>query len=226
MRLKTKAKWITTLLLLLNIPLFAQEVWLGPNLEWKNDSRFSYSLQPQLRLADSFSRYHSMLIEPGVRYKFTDWLNFKAEARWAARNDSPLLVGEDDPIQYRWRFSGDWNFKLEPKHSASEFKARIRTQYGRTLLAESGAAYVRGLLEWTYSFGKKAEPYIATEFFYRTDEKPGIDRRRITIGIETRLRKAVSIEYFYRVQKELDEPLNPETEHILGFFLSYTRSAK
>ena len=184
--------------------------WLGGEMDYRLNKRFSLGLEQQVRLEDNMVSFDASISEITGSYKLYKGLRLRAGYRLTldqAGHEHRFQGGvryketwKDLSLYYRFRYQIEDTYFLQP---VQEFRHRVK-------------------LSWHAS--KKHDPYILVEAFddLRSD-RPGWNKLRYGIGNGFDVGKRKVLNVYLLHQRELNEFL-PQVDYILG--LSYEFSMK
>ncbi|MEE9167090.1 MAG: DUF2490 domain-containing protein [Candidatus Neomarinimicrobiota bacterium] len=201
---------VITLCLFLQ-PLYAvsqtldNQLWASIKAEKKLASRFKLELEQQIRLKDNLSTFKKTFSEISVRYKLTKNLYFSGDYRFIVYTDQ---IGRR--ISMNATYEG----------AIGSFSPRYRLRFQRESEPEKEPEqHLRNKLTLHYRLSKRLSPYVAGEVFHLIENPANqFMKYRLTLGIKNRIVKSNSVNFFYRLQKEVNDP-KPKTWNIWG--LSY-----
>ncbi len=195
--------------------------WASVSLKSDISKKFSASLQTQLRMKDNSTQPGTVFFEPTIGYKLNKYLKIGAAYRFS------LKMRPDNINTTAHRY----NIDLEGRKKFGELTLKLRTRFqkGFTDLYRnenrqpySYPAYNRNKLSIDYEVNKVWSPYIEFELFLplNNPEQRRFDRYRATVGSSINLKKGNELDFFFRVQHELNTA-DPETAYIIGIGYAY-----
>ncbi|MDO1444739.1 DUF2490 domain-containing protein [Rhodocytophaga aerolata] len=199
----------------LSIPCSAQEVWTGVTLRVKPIKRVNVEAEQQFRFQNNFSTLYSRFVELGVGYDITSRLNVHAAYRHTNRTTVERV--DDD----RRRISAEASYTIGSDNTAFALAYRIRYQAAQETSGEENRdKYIRNRLALNYNLTKRVTPYASTELFYKLAPANEIRGFWFTMGLKSKIGKAIGLNTFYRIEKELNVK-RPQTNLIVGVMLAY-----
>ena len=193
----------------------AQELWAGGTFDINLRKSLYFELESQVRSDNGLATYNGYYGEAGMGLKINKFLKVKASYRYtnkAGHHDSEIR-----PTNNRERISGDLILDFGKTIS---FKYRIRYHYARERNTYKEYNFIRNKITLKYKLHEIAEPFIESEIFYRFDNKNELRAYRYTIGLDTKISNNLSLENFFRVEKEMNISY-PEEYYIFGIMFSY-----
>jgi hypothetical protein len=149
------------------------------SLETKLETRF-YVPEYQNSLAFNYFR----LFEIGANYDFNKRFSTSVFYRYSHRKNNEFANFES-----RSRYFVNLSYKSKFKNIKINNRLRYQQQYkDNDEINELQSNFIRYKLEGTYKLTKEMSPYVATEFFYKTQDK-SIDQLRISTGLNYKLNK-------------------------------------
>lgn len=213
-----KSGWIIILLILgttVNGQYQDTRLWASLSIRYDLNKKWRISLEEEARFFDNISRLDKLnseltinyqinkLLDGGILYRFISNQNIRGNFDFGHRFGAYL--------EAKKKYAGwDCSFKTAFQKTYPEF-----LHSGEWYISEN---YVRALVEVSRELkNKKTEPYTNIEFWYRitSGEQAFIDQYRFTIGIKHKLNKSNRLNFFYRIQQELQVD-NPLTAYIFG----------
>lgn len=198
---------------LLCVELSAQEqrdlhAWTFVTLEYELADRWQLEWEQQVRLEDNARSLRVAFSEIGAAYKISKWMSASLAFRFS-------------------RAPGFWenrvmaNVNLKKRFKPIDFSSRLRLQ--RSYQAEDSAEdYFRVKFRARYSRKKiKWRPYLAHELYYSLHSRDmQVDKLRFACGTQYRLKKAISLEFGYIYQQEINQE-SPKQTNMFKLGMSY-----
>lgn len=186
------------------------ELWTGAKLEYKLSKKVKLELEEQVRLNDNMSTTKVFFVEPGIRYKFNKFIDFKFKYRFSdfhqSRNENRMTM--------------DIRFEYDIPKNPIDLKYRFRFQDSKVTYTEQKINYTRH--EWTADINltKWMDPYVSYEIFY-LQQKKEIRTHRYSLGLQWKLGKDLDFTTFYVMDYQVNVK-KPDTQHIFGGTFSYS----
>jgi len=196
-------------------------LWTSLSMRYEGIKKLKITLEEEARFFENISSLDKLNTEFTVSYKISKVF------------DAGLLYRLISNHKPGGSFSFDQRFGLfleaQKKYAGWSFscKGSFQKTFMEVMHAEhweTAENYLRPLAEISKELkNKNTEPYVNIEFWYRL--KPGdqafIDQYRFTAGIKHKLNKSNRLDFFYRLQQEV-QVNNPLTAHIIGIGYRYT----
>lgn len=198
------------------------ETWSSATLSYKHNKKLKLGLSQSLRLENNSSDVDKYFTEGLMQYKIAKPLTFGAELRFIRFNDNEgNIQGYENHLRHA--------LNLRYKHAINRLKLGYRIQYQSKNEVGSSATVsndptkkIRFKVSTEYNFKKwKFDPKIAGEIFRTIGNNGDFSKLRGTIGTTYNMKKAGSINLFYRMEKELNENY-PQLSHIVGMNYEFT----
>ncbi len=162
------------------------ELWQGISLESEIADGLTLRLDDQLRLENNVSDFQLNLFNLEATYKVTPYFRLYSGYRYSILpvvNRNRLYVGgllrkEVDAIQTEFRLYTQYQYEFDKKEVTSSYlrpKAHIQFE----------------------PKGKKIEPFIAAELFYRLSSEPDADLYRLYAGLDYELTGRNTLRFMY-----------------------------
>ena len=190
------------------------ELWTGASFGLKINKKWSASIEEQFRINQNISNLKQALTELGVKYKLGKHFALKGYYRFVGKpqknNKNRLAI---DLLA---------NYKL--KSIPLRFSYRLRLQ--NTVTANSGNTkkYIRNKFGLSYNLSKLVDPFVSYELYYRR-AKSEFRVTRLTLGLDWRLNKRMSLTTYYRIQNYINVK-NLRQRNIIGVMFAYSTSVK
>jgi len=204
------------------LPCRAQEFWTGITVRGKINRTFSAQVEQQVRFNETIGNYKSTFTEATLRIRPWEHLGAALSYRYTDRAGSERA---DDNDRQRW--SGDVFYTIGSDKTEWLFVHRVRYQQSAEFNENEGEdkRYIRNRLQVGYNLTKRVQPYASWELFYRMDGRNEFQLNRWSLGLETRIGKRVTLDVFYRVEKERNVRY-PQTAYVVGLMGTYRLSFK
>jgi hypothetical protein len=197
------------------------QLWTGISVRYSPWKKWKVNLDEEARFSENLNRLNKINSELTVSYQINKII------------DGGLLYKLIASHQPGGNFSLNHRFGafLVAQKKFLGWSGTIRTSFQKTypeFLHSSdwydADNYVRILAELSRELkNKKTEPYTNIEFWYRltSGEKAFIDQYRFTAGIKHKLNKRNRLDFFFRIQQEL-QVKDPLTAYVLGVGYGFT----
>ncbi|THH41367.1 DUF2490 domain-containing protein [Neolewinella litorea] len=206
--------WIVLFLLVPLAPLEAQlNFFTGPSFEHEVTPQWGYQFEVEHRQVVNTGRDNRVLLLGAINRLLTDRLDVTPGIRVTPKYDvDPTTV----------RLFADLNYAYPLGESPLVLEARLRSQYDRSLgsgpvnpevALRPRVSLVYQMLETTYLIAEY-------EARYRFDTRDEWTRHRYTFGVEQRLSTRISIDAFFRLERDINQPA-PDTEPTVGLYIVY-----
>ncbi len=218
MKTLTRFCVLSALLLLSTLSGWSQihdvEAWIGNNAKFAINKRFDFSLGQQFRLNSMLSRFNQYLVEPQISFGRKGF-DIGLAYRFSVRNEGSPYVSFRHRYQiavgYRHRF-GD--FRLGTKVRFQQVLNPIRN--AERLPNGSDKLTLRHKFDLKYEGQKKAQPFIAIEYFLPLDKGlVTVSTVRYRVGVDVDLPKKMEMTFFYTSEHVYGEE-QPTYIHTLG----------
>jgi Protein of unknown function (DUF2490) len=188
------------------------QMWEAFGIDIEVHPIFKVYLEKQLRYQDRFSNLRSDIMEVGGRLRLNKFAAIRANYRYTIR---------DNDKRYRFDANLQLNFKVKNFRLAT--RSRIQSEYIEDGIFNDSELELRNRFKITYRTKKaKLRPYFASELFLGLrDNKRDRNKLRLTLGTDWRVKKRVSIKFFYHFQTDL-VPERSERSHIFGTKFNYS----
>lgn len=187
--------------------------WFGAGVSSKVNKRISWNAESQLRLNQGFTRYNTVLVDLGGRYKITKDLDFDLTYRFAH--------GQNDQLLYFLRHRIALDLRYEWDLGKPEIQFRVRYQAGQRGVPGSseGISDLRDAFRYRAKIDRKlfrkTRGSASCELFQSTDLNDfQLTDYRLRFQVERNLPGPHEITIGYLFQEELFRA-NPLKEHIL-----------
>jgi hypothetical protein len=196
------------------------ESWNSLQLKYKFSKKWTIGLEQGLRFSQNATFLDQSLTEFKLKWKPTDHLSFGTGLRYIYDRGGNNLFDHDFRL----------HLDAEYKHDLNRFDFSYRLRYqNRNELGVSSVEgdifknYLRFKVESKYNIKDwKLDPVFSTEIFRDLTRTTGsFDRLRFTLGTEYDFKKAGSLNFFYRVERDLGVSY-PKTTYILGLGYTFT----
>jgi hypothetical protein len=213
-----KSGWII-FLLILSSAAYSQyqdaRLWTSLSIRYDPGKKWKLSLEEEARFIDNVGRLEKLNTELTVDYQISKLLSAGILYRLISLRNS----GGD--FKFNNRFAGYLNIQKKFGGWTCSVKAAYQITYPEFFHSREWylpERYIRPLAEISRELkNKNTEPYTNIEFWYGIS--PGkqaiIDQYRFTIGVKHKLSKTSRLDFFYRIQQEL-QVKNRLTAHIIG----------
>ena len=208
------------ILLLINSYVFNQttdnQLWTGASVGLKLNKKFTLNLREEFRFDNNISSKKLNFTEIGLKYKLNKHFAFVPRFR---------LVAIPQKKNKR-RFSFDVYYKWKKKKFPLSVGYRFRIQDTKKFNSKKqGQDYIRNKFTLGYNASKIVDPFIAYEMYYRFDNKNEFRKTRLTLGLDWKLNKRMSLTTYYRIQNEINVK-KPDKIKVIGLAFSYNLSLK
>jgi len=213
-----KSGWIF-ILLILSAAGYGQyqdaRLWASLSIRYEPNKKWKISLEEEARFFDNISRLNNINSELTIDYQISKLFNggilyrFISNQNTGGNFDFNHRFGVYLGVQKKY---GDWSCSIKTAFQ------KTYPEYVHSREWYIPENYVRVLAEVSRDLkNKKTEPYANIEFWYRiqTGDQAFVDQYRFTIGIKHKLNKINRLDFYYRIQQEL-QVKNPLTAHIIG----------
>lgn len=190
------------------------QLWTGANAKLKLNDKWSLSLAPELRFADTISTLKNVISELGIKYSITKSISFLAEYRYTIR------PGKNDVNRFCIGAAYDWSKKDFP----IAFSYRTKFQYSRNMNSGNSESYFRNKIGVDFNLSKLVDPFVSYEIFFLFG-KNEFRNTRYSIGLNWKLGKNLSLSTYYIYQREIYVK-TPSSDHICGVTLNYRMKLK
>ncbi|MFK7776031.1 MAG: DUF2490 domain-containing protein [Saprospiraceae bacterium] len=182
--------------------------WSSVQLNYKANDRFIIKLKPIWRQKNDLSEYDNSSIDVILSYKINkQWSVDVNNRHWFLPND-----GDDREF---WFFDLNHKISLSPKFV---FSNKLRYHLGVDWNRED-TDFLRWLSKISWSTGKKINPFIGWDFFYRFPENNVFARLRYKIGAAATLSNRTKLTVEYWRQFSLTDKFNePEANFLVVNF--------
>jgi hypothetical protein len=212
------------------------ELWTGVNLKKSFlDKKLDLGLSQEFRLNDNSTRINNYFTELTARYEVYKGLNVGGGFRYIKNNTN-------DGYQNERRFQADLSYKHKVDRLSLSYRFRFTNHkpFGEITDDDITNKY-RLRFKADYNIKNwKLDPYFSMEGFYATstntinyipevieesDPVAGFEKVRFTLGTSYKIKKWLSIDGFYRIEREFGSyPLHyntPRTYFIAGLGLTF-----
>lgn len=231
---QTKTEWMirrTVISILIGMAAltgFAQEhdleSWIGASLKFELSKRFDLEVDQQFRLNSFLTQFDQYLVNPVLSFSRKGFSTTVAY-RFSVRNEGSPFVSLRHRVQlgmgYRHGF-GDFRLGTKVRYQQVVFPIRLseRIPYGEARMT------LRHKLDLKYTGEKKAQPFVAIEYFLPLDQgSVTIGRVRYRVGVSIDLPKRMGMSFYYTSEHLYTESL-PSYIHTLGIFYSFAPKLK
>lgn len=224
----TKSVLLSTLLVFSAFTGWSQvhdvESWIGTAVELPINKRFDFTLGQQFRFNSMLTQFDQYLIQPKISYGKKGF-GAALVYRFSVRNEGSPYVSYRHRYQiavaYRHRF-GD--FRLGTKLRYQQVLNPIRN--AERLPNGSDRLTFRHKFDLKYGGMKKAQPFIAVEYFLPLDQGLiTLGRMRYRAGVDVDLPKRMEMTFFYTSEHVYGED-QPTYIHTLGIMYSIAPKIK
>jgi hypothetical protein len=190
-----------------------QQLFTGASFEHEVTQRYGYVLEVEHRQIVNTGRENRVLLLGALNFLLSDWLSVTPGVRVTPD------YGEG-PTEYR--LFTDLNTAVGLGDGPFTLEGRIRSQYERLITSEpfTPEVAVRPRIGLSYELTDHTGFVIEYEARYRFDQRNEFARHRYTLGISQELSTRVSIEAFYRLERDTNVA-DAVTEPTIGLFLEY-----
>ena len=213
-----KTGWIF-ILLILSAAAYGQykdtQLWSGISIRYDPGKKWKISLEEEARFFENISRLDKINSELDINYQVNKLLDGGILYRLISNRKNGGL------FEFNHRFGAYLEAQKKISGWACLLKAAFQKTYPDFMHTDDWYIpeyYVRVLAEVSRELkNKRTEPYTNIEFWYRTPagEQAFIDQCRWTIGIKHNLNKSSRLDFFYRLQHEM-QVKHPLTANIIG----------
>jgi len=190
-------------------------VWASLSVRYEPGKKWKLTLEEEARFSENAGRLDKLNTDLDINYQINKLIDGGLLIRLISKPDSR---GNFD---FNYRFSGYIGIQKKLAGWTGSLKSSLQKTWPRFQHSDNWYLpenYIRVLAEFSREFkNKKTGPYTGIEFWYRlrASEPDFIDQYRITIGIKHKLNKTNRLNFFYRLQHEM-QVKNPLTAHIVG----------
>jgi hypothetical protein len=220
-----KTIYLLCFLLLLSLDVQAQHqdarFWTSLSVRYDVSKKWRITLEEEIRFYENISRLDKLNSELTVRYQITKVLDAGMMYRLITENNFRGEIG----------LKNRFGFILQAKKKLFGWEGTLKTLYQKTYSGFRNSEnwyipenYIRTEIGISRELkNKKTEPYTNIEFWYRmlVAEPSFADQYRYTIGIKHKLNKYNRIDFYYRLQQDL-QVSDPLTAHIFGVGYQFT----
>ncbi|CAH1000389.1 hypothetical protein LEM8419_01542 [Neolewinella maritima] len=204
---------VACLILASTVVLGQHSLFTGVSFEHEVTPRYGYEFEVEHRKTLGTGVDNRVLLLFAINRKVGDRVNVAPGVRLTPR------YGPQDPTVLR--LFTDINYKLSLGESPFSLEGRLRTQYERNINAEAGhEVAVRPRIGLVYKLLEFTEVVAEYELRYRFDRRNEVVRHRYTFGVGQKVSTRVSVEAFYRLERDANVP-EPETSPTIGLYVSY-----
>ena len=208
---------IAILLFLLSLQGYSQYTdgggWFGVGASSKINDKFSWSAESQLRVNQGFTRYRTLLLDIGGRYKITKDFAFDLTYRFAH--------GQNDQLLYylRHRIAADLRYNLDLGKPEVQFRVRYQAGQRGVPGSTEGISDLRDAFRYRVKVSRKlirkTRGSASCELFQSSDFNDyQLTDYRLRFQVERNLPGPHKVTVGYLFQEELFRA-NPLKEHIL-----------
>lgn len=184
--------------------------WSSVQLNYKAGDKVALKLKPIWRQKNDLSEYDNTSIDVILSYKINkQWSMSVNNRHW-------FLPNNDDDREF-WFFDLDHKIALSPKFT---FSNKLRYHLGVDWNRED-TDFLRWLSKITFNSGKKINPFIGTDIFYRLTDDNVFARARNKLGATASLSKQIKLTVEYWWQISLTEKFNEPEGNFLVVNLAY-----
>ncbi|NVO03803.1 MAG: DUF2490 domain-containing protein [Bacteroidetes bacterium] len=192
-------------------------MWNTLSIEKEISSKFSISVDEELRLKENFTQIN--LLYTNLGFNFTPIKRFKVSLIYRLIEKSMI----DGNYTFRNRLMLDMSYKIKKNKFSVSYRSRIQSEVRSYYSSELGKIpewFWRSKFELKYDLNKFT-PYIGTEIRYQIKDPrnpefdAGFHRLRTFAGIDYKINKRNSCGIYYLIQNEFGIS-NPQDLYILG----------
>lgn len=183
--------------------------WSSVQINYKAGSQLTFKLKPIWRQKNNFSEYNNSSIDLILAYKIDN--NWSLEV-----NNRHWFIPNGGDREF-WFF--DINHKI-PLSSKIILANKLRYHLGVDWNREE-VDFLRWLVKITYKTGKKIDPFIGNDFFYRFPKDNVLDRMRYKFGAIATISKKIKLTIEYWRQFNLTDQFNGPESNFVVINLSY-----
>ena len=185
--------------------------WSSVQLNYKAGDKFSIKLKPIWRQKNDLSEYANTSLDVILSYKINK--------QWSVDiNNRHWFLPEDGGDREFWFF--DLNHKI-PLSSRFTFSNKLRYHLAVDWNRED-VDFLRWLSKISYKTGKKINPFIGSDIFYRFPNDLVFARMRYKIGAVATLSKRTKLTVEYWRQFSLTEKFSEPEANFLVVNLAYS----
>lgn len=219
-----KTGWILVLLLL-GTTVHGQDrdaqLWTGLSVRSDLGKKWRISWEEEARFFNNISKLDKLNSELVLNCQISKLLDAGILYRLITSQDA------QGHVNFKHRFS----VYLGVQKTFAGWTCSLKTAFQKTYPEYKHSAewnipenYVRALAEISRELKKKkTEPYTNIEFWYRmrAGEQAFVDQYRFTIGMKLKIDKSSRLDFFYKLQQEL-QVRDPLIAHIFGVGYRFT----
>ncbi len=200
------------------------ELWSSAKAKYKTENKWEFGLSQHFRFRNDASITDQYFTELELKYEGWDNWRIGGGYRFIRDND---LNGEIKGFENHGRIHLNLSYKHEVNRWDLAYRFRYQSKNEFSISKEEGDFPNRNLrfkAAAGYNIKKwKLDPKFSAEIFrhYEHGEQNGFNKFRLTAGTEYRIKKVGELQFFYRMEKELNSSY-PKTTNILGFAFTYT----
>ena len=185
--------------------------WSSVQLNYKAGEKFTVKLKPIWRQKNDLSEYDNTSIDVILSYKINK--------QWSVDiNNRHWFLPKDGDDREFWFF--DLNHKI-PLSSKFVFSNKLRYHLGVDWNRED-TDFLRWLSKISWKTGKKINPFIGWDFFYRFPEDNVFARLRYKVGATATLSNRTKLTVEYWRQFSLTDKFNEPEANFLVVNLAYS----
>jgi len=213
------------ILLVLNGTAYGQyqdaRLWVSLSIRYDPGKKWKIALEEEARFFENISRLDKLNTELDLNYQISKLLDGGVLYRFISNTNS----GPD--FEFNHRIGAYLGVQKKYAGWAVTFKTAFQKTYPQFRRSDEWYLpenYVRAFAEVSRELkNRKSEPYTNIEFWYRipAGEQAFVDQYRYTIGIKHKLNKSSRLDFYYRIQHEM-QVKDPLTAHILGVGYRFT----
>lgn len=186
----------------------------------KLNEHWKLSLNQEFRFTHNASNFDTYFVGLGVDYRFNKHFSLGADYRfYQNKNKEGFFMS-----QQRW--SADLMYKQKLSRFSVSYRLRLQNKDDDFMTSASGdnLFQLRNKFSVDYNIKNfKLDPFFDVEL-YRSFENPGsseFSKLRWTLGLNYSLKEFGGVEFFYRLDNELNQPNNKNT-YIVGLGYKYS----
>lgn len=191
-------------------------LWINATVEKKIVKGLDLVLTEELRLNENITEAGAIFTEVGLDYRLYKRIRAGIYYRFINRRNV------NDTYRQSHRFFLELSYKPRIERFEIGYRIRFQAQFTDINKRQEGTIpewYMRHKLQLAYNTKSRFDPYISGELWFNLDPlQAEIENLRLTLGIETRITKAHSIDCGYIFQRQYLE-MPDEEDYIL--FIGY-----
>jgi hypothetical protein len=186
------------------------EAWTGARIKKQFGDKFELSFEEEFRFEHNISELYEFFTEAGATYSLNNQWKIGLNYRFI-RN----LTNSGD-FESRFRINTDLSYRKKINRLRLSWRTRLQSRNEPDELYDVNN--FRNKIAIKYNIRKsKYTPYFSTEVYYRfmKNAESEFNKIRFTLGSDRAISSNSDINFFYRIEKELNEDY-PKTTYIIG----------